>query len=53
MVLKGLIVHSFNIGRVWWSCKNYFFTVSALGGCGGLERTAFLTVYTLGRCGGP
>ena len=41
MVLKELIVHSFYIGRVWWSLKNYFFTVSTLGGCGGLERTDF------------
>ena len=52
MVLKELIVHSFYIGRVWWSCKNYFSTVSTLGGCGGLEITAFFTVSTLGRCGG-
>ena len=39
--LKELILNSFYFGRVWWSWKNSFWTVSALGGCGGLERTAF------------
>ena len=41
MVLKELIPNSFYIGRVWWSWKNWFLTVSILGGCGGLERTDF------------
>ena len=41
VVLQELIFHSFYIGRVWWSCKNEFFTVSTLGGCGGLGRTEF------------
>ena len=50
-VLKDLILNSFYFGRVWWSWKNWFWTVSTwknwfwivstLGGCGGLERTAF------------
>ena len=39
-VLK-LILNSFYFGRVWWSWKNWFWTVSTLGGCGGLERTDF------------
>ena len=52
VVLKQLIVHSFYIGRVWWSGKNYFLSVSTLGRFGGLEITAFLTVCILGRCGG-
>ena len=32
--------------------KELIFTVSILGGCGGLARTHFLTVSTLGGCGG-
>ena len=39
--LKELILNSFYFGRVWWSWKNSFWTVSTLGGCGGLERTHF------------
>ena len=41
MVLKELIFHSLYFGRVWWSWKNWIFTVSTLGGCDGLERTNF------------
>ena len=41
MVLKELILKSFYFGRVWWSWKNWFWRVSTLGGCGGLERTDF------------
>ena len=41
VVLKELILNSFYFGRVWWSWKNWFWTVSTLGGCGGLERTHF------------
>ena len=41
MVLKELILNSFYFGRVWWSWKNWFWTVSTLGGWGGLERTDF------------
>ena len=42
VVLQELIFHSFYIGRVWWSCKNEFFTVSTLGGYGGPDRTDFI-----------
>ena len=41
MVLKELIFNSFYFGRMWWSSKNLFLTVSILGMCGGLERTDF------------
>ena len=41
MVLKELIFNSFYFGRVWWSGKNCFLTLSTLGRCGGLERTDF------------
>ena len=45
VVLKELISDSFYFGRVWWSWKNWFWTVSTLEGCGGrcggLERTDF------------
>ena len=41
MVLKELNFNSFNFGRVWWILKELTFTVSPLGGCGGLERTQF------------
>ena len=41
VVLKELILNSFYFGTVWWSWKNWFWTVSTLGGCGGLERTDF------------
>ena len=45
MVLKELIFNSFYFGRVWWSWKNLFLTVSTLGGSGGLERTDFNSFY--------
>ena len=41
VVLKELILNSSYFGRVWWSGKNWFWTVSTLGQCGGLERTHF------------
>ena len=41
MVLKELILNSFYFGRVLWSWKNWFWRVSTLGGCDGLERTDF------------
>ena len=31
--------------------KELNLTISTLGGCGGLERTAFFTLPTLGMCG--
>ena len=68
MVFKELIFNRCYFGKVWWSSKNSFLTVSTLGRCGGLERTHFnsfyfgkvwcsskntlLAVSTLGRCGG-
>ena len=39
LVFKELICKSFYFGRVWWSSKSWFLTVSTLGVCGGLERT--------------
>ena len=49
--LKELILNSFYFGRVWWSWKNsfwtvstwknWFWTVSTLGGCRSLERSHF------------
>ena len=41
VVLKELILNSFYFGRVWWSWKNWFWTVCTLGGYGGHERTDF------------
>ena len=41
MVLKELILNSFYFQRVWWSWKNWFWTVSTFRGCGGHERTNF------------
>ena len=41
VVFKALILNSFYIGRVWWSWKNWFLTVSTFGRYGGLERTDF------------
>ena len=52
VVLKELILNSFYFQRVWWSWKNWFWTVSTFRGCGGLERTDFATVSTLRGCGG-
>ena len=34
-------LNSFYFQRVWWSGKNWFSTISILGGCDGLERTHF------------
>ena len=45
MFLKELIFNSFYFGRVWWSGKNSYLTLSTLGGCGGLERTDFSSFY--------
>ena len=36
---------SFYFGQVWWSWKTWSLTSSALGGCGGLERTDPLIVF--------
>ena len=56
VVLKEVILNSFYFGRLWWSWKNWFWTVSTLGGCGGLEKNWFWTVSSLegfgGSCGG-
>ena len=41
VVLKELILNSFYFGRVWWSWKNWFWTVCTLRGYGGHERTDF------------
>ena len=41
VVLKELILNSFYFKVVWWSRKNWSFTISTLGGCGGLDRTDF------------
>ena len=41
VVMKELIFNSFYFGRVWWSWKNWFGTVSTLRWCGGQERTDF------------
>ena len=41
VVLKELIYNRFYFGRMWWSWKNWFLTVSTLTGCGGLETTKF------------
>ena len=56
VVLKELILNSFYFQRVWWSWKDWFWTVSTLGGCGGrcggLERTDFEHISTFRGCGG-
>ena len=41
VVLKEWIFKFFYFGRMWWSRKNLFLSVSNLGGCGGLERMDF------------
>ena len=41
MVLKELNFNSFHFGRAVVVLKELNFTVSTLGGCGGLERTHF------------
>ena len=45
MVSKESIFNTFYFGRVWWSGKNSFLTVSTLGGCDALERTNFNSFY--------
>ena len=40
-MLKELILDSSYFGSMWWCWKNWFWTVSTLSGCGGLERTDF------------
>ena len=52
VVLKGLILNSFYFGRLWWSRKSSFWTVSTLRGCGGLERTDFEHILLSEGCGG-
>ena len=52
VVMKELILNSFYFGTVWWPWQNWFWTVSTLGGCGGLERTDFEHFLLLGQCGG-
>ena len=42
MVLKELILNSFYFERVWVVLKNWFSTVSTLGGHSSLEITGFL-----------
>ena len=50
---KKQIFNSFNLaGGWWWSWKNWFLTVSTLGGCGGPERTDFKQFLTSGVCAG-
>ena len=39
--MKELVFNSFYFGRVWWSWRNSFWTVSTFRGCGGHERTNF------------
>ena len=41
VVLKELILNTFYFGKVVWSWKNWFLSVSTLGGCGDVERTDF------------
>ena len=50
---KKIIFNSFYFKRVL-SCleKNWFFTVSTFGGCGGFQRTHVITLSTLRGCGG-
>ena len=45
VVLNELILNSFYFQRVWWSWKNWFWTVSTFRGCDGLERTNFEQFY--------
>ena len=39
--LTGLILDNFYCGRIWWSWKDWFWTVSTFRECGGLERAGF------------
>ena len=56
VILKELILNSFYIRKVWWSWKNWFWSVSILRCCVGLERIDFEQfligrVSILGGCG--
>ena len=42
VIMKELIFNSLYFGRVWWSWKNWFLTVSTLVEHGGPKRTDFL-----------
>ena len=50
--LNGLIIYSFYFGRVWWSWRNCYLTVSILKECSGLEGTDFFTISMIEECGG-
>ena len=52
VVSTELIFHNFYVGRVQWCWKNWFFTVSTLGGCGCFDRLEFFALYALRGCGG-
>ena len=52
VVLTELILNSFYIGRVWWSWKNWFLTVSIFRRYGGLKRTDFEQFLYCIVCGG-
>ena len=45
VVLKELILNSFYFGRVWWSWKNWFWTVCTLGGCWVLKELILNSFY--------
>ena len=45
MVLKGLILDSSELRKVWCSWKDWFLTISTFGGCGCHERTDFNYFY--------
>ena len=49
--LEKMILNSFYFGRVCLSWNNWFWTVSTLGGCTGLERTDFGQFLLWGGCG--
>ena len=48
MVLTELIFNSFSFGRVFWSLKNWYLTVSTLRGCDGLKELIF-SIFYFGR----
>ena len=52
MVLKELILNSFYFSRVWWSWKNWFWTVSTFGQVWWSWKNWFWTVSILRQCGG-
>ena len=51
VVLKEEIFNSFYLGRMLWSCKKPFITVSTFSGCGGLGITWFLTISMFDESG--